>query len=130
MPFEAKLKLDGGAERRVLHSSYSLSQSADYTTGKTTSEVYAAQLNLEVESIKDSAFWKLMIHPTKRCKGEIIFKSPDDIDKDFKKIEFEDGQVTGYTESMDARSNGTMTESVVISCRKLTVDGTPFEKKW
>jgi Hemolysin coregulated protein Hcp (TssD) len=130
MPFEANIKIDGGTPRRVLHSSYSLSQSSDFVTGKTTSEVYAVQLNLEVESIKDSEFFKLMIHPTKRCKGEIVFKSPDDIDKDFKKIEFEEGGVVGYSESMDARSSGTMTENIVIACKKFTVDGVSIEKKW
>ncbi len=130
MAFEATVSIDGGNARRLHHCSYSVSQSADYATGKTTSEVFAGSLSLVVEGIKESEFWKLAIHPTKRCKGKITFKDPADIDKDLKTIEFEEGAIVGYSESMDAGTSSTMTENITISCRKLSVDGVTFEKKW
>jgi len=130
MPFDASITIDGGAKRRVLHCTYSVSQSADHVTGKTTSEVYAANISLEVESIKDSDLWKLAVHPTKRCKGEIKFKSPDDEEQDFKIISFEDAAIVSYSESMDARNKDTMVESLKISCKKIDVDGVVLEKKW
>ena len=130
MAFEATVSIDGATPRKLHHCSYSVSQSADYVTGKTTSEVFAGNVSLVVEGIKESEFWKLAIHPTKRSKGKVVFKDPADIDKDFKTVEFEDGAVVGYSESMDAGTTGTMTENITISCKKLTVDGVAFEKKW
>lgn len=130
MPFDAKINFDGSPERRVLHTSYSVSQSADYVTGKTTSEVYAGNITLEVESANKSKFWEYAIHPTKRFKGEIIFKSDEDEEKTFKTVSFEDAAVIAYSESLDARSTGTTTENVTLSVKKLIVDDVSFEKKW
>ncbi|MBU1820546.1 MAG: hypothetical protein KKG00_03405 [Bacteroidetes bacterium] len=130
MAFEATVSIDGGTARKLHRCSYSVSQNADYVTGKTTSEVFAGNVSLVVEGIKGSEFWKLAIHPTKRSKGKVVFKDPEDTEKDFKVLEFEDGAVVGYSESMDAGTSGTMTENVTISCKKLIVDGVSFEKKW
>ena len=130
MAFAATISVNDGPQRQLLHCSYSVSQSADYVTGKTTSDVFAGNVSLVLEGTRASEFWKLAIHPTKRSKGIIVFKDPRDIDRDYKTIEFEDGAVVGYSESIDAGSSGTSTENITISCKKLIVDGVAFEKKW
>ncbi|MEZ0540555.1 type VI secretion system tube protein TssD [Fibrella arboris] len=128
MAFKAFLKLDG-QEFRLLHCSYSLGQNTDYTTGKPTSDVMGGQVNAEFESTKESKAFELMIDPHKKFSGGITFFKQDE-DAPMKEIKFEDAFLTGYSESMDARTNTPMSTSVVISARKLSVGGASHENKW
>jgi hypothetical protein len=128
MAFKATITLDG-TEYRLLHCSFSLGQNTDYTTGKPTSDVMGGQVNAEFESTKDTTAFKMMIDPNKKFAGSIKFFKQDE-DSPMKELKFEDAFLTGYSESMDARNNSPMSTSVVISSRKLSIDGATHENKW
>lgn len=128
MAFKAMLKIDG-TEYRVLHCSYSLGQSTDHTTGKPTSDVMGGQINVEVESTKDTKLFELMINAHKKINGDIQFLKQDE-DSPMKELKFEDAFVTGYSESMDARTNSPMSTSIVVSARKMTLGSASHENKW
>ncbi|GAB3542727.1 type VI secretion system tube protein TssD [Spirosoma fluminis] len=128
MAFKATIDLDG-TEYRLLHCSFSLGQNTDYTTGKPTSDVMGGQVNAEFESTKDTNAFKLMINPNAKFSGTIKFFKQDE-DSPMKELKFEDAFLTGYSESMDARNNTPMSTSVVISARKLSIDGASHENKW
>ena len=128
MAFKGFLEIDN-TKYRILHASFSLGQNTDYTTGKPTSDVMGGQINVEVESTKDTNLFKLMINPHKKVDGKIDFSKADE-ESPMKTLKFSDGFVTGYSESMDARSSSPMTISLVISARKLDLGEAAHENKW
>lgn len=129
MSFESIVIIDG-FERKLHHCSYSVSRSIDNVTGKPTSDAIGGIISLVVEGKKESIFWKLAIHPYKLCNGRVKLIDPSDFDGNFMIVDFEDGAVVEYSASIYADTNSTLRENVMISCRKLTVDGVVFEKQW
>lgn len=127
MAYSAKLSVDGN-EFKVRHCNYSLHQNID-ETGRPMSGVLGGTIQLEIESSDNTFFMEWMVDPIKKLNGSIAFSKTNE-EGELKKVEFEDGFLTGYSESMDALSNAPMVENIVISARTLSVGGASLENIW
>ena len=117
-----------GTKFKVRHCTYSLHQNID-ENGRPSSQVMGGTMQIEVESSDDTKLIDWMIDKTGKKSGKIEFSKTDE-EGVLKTIEFEDAFLTSYTESMDAISNSPMVENLVVSSKKLTVNGVAHENVW
>jgi len=127
MAFTAVLDVDG-TKYKVRHCNYSLQQNID-ENGRPSSQVMGGTINLEVESSDGVSMMDWMIDPTGKKSGKIEFSKTDE-QGILKTLEFEDAFLTSYTENMDAISNAPMTESLVISAKKMTSNTVSHQNVW
>jgi len=129
MSFKAKLKI-GSKELDVLHCSYTFRRDVD-AKGRPSSGVYGGTVQLEVESTDDTSILESMINNTHKAqKGTITFFKRDEKDSSMKDLEFEDGYIIQYSESLDSVGNNPMTINFVISARKLKMGSAEHVNEW
>ena len=127
MAYTGLLEVDG-TKFKVRHCTYSIHQNID-ENGRPSSQVMGGTIQVEVESSDDTSLIDWMIDPTGKKSGKLEFSKTDE-EGVLKTIEFEDAFLTSYTESMDAISNAPMAENLVLSAKKLTVNGVSHENVW
>jgi len=127
MAYTGVMEVDG-TKFKVRHCTYSIHQNID-ENGRPSSQVMGGTMQVEVESSDDTGLIDWMIDPTGKKSGKLEFSKTDE-EGVLKTIEFEDAFLTSYTESMDAISNAPMTENLVLSAKKLTVNGVSHENVW
>ena len=127
MAYTGLMEIDG-TKFKVRHCTYSLHQNVD-ENGRPASQVMGGTIKVEIESSDDTSVIDWMIDRTGKKSGKIEFSKTDE-EGVLKTIEFEDAFLTSYTESMDAISNAPMVEDLLLSAKKITVNGVAHENVW
>jgi hypothetical protein len=128
MSFNAMLSIDGGAEVRVLHSSYALNRDVD-STGRPSSLVRGGVVNIEIESTDDNSLFAWMVDQYTTKNGKITFYKRDSKTK-MKELSWENGYLVSMTEALDAMGENPMTIHFTISAQKITVGDATHENPW
>lgn len=133
---KAIFKMDG-AESEVISLSYSFDQNVD-NIGQPAGEVRGGQLTVTLGSMGSEARFGWMVASDMKKSGEIDFV--DATGQTLKTLAFEDAYCVGYTEEYDAftssDSSGTVSinegakETLVLSCRTISVGGETHENTW
>jgi hypothetical protein len=125
-----KMTLDmGGKKYDVLSSSFAFSRSVD-PKGRPASGVYGGEINLVVESYDDTTLLETMLNQQNKAqKGSISYDQGTN-DGEMKKLEFEDGFITNYSESASAHSSDAMSIQFTISARKIKMKNAEHENEW
>jgi hypothetical protein len=127
MAFRATLNLEG-KEVRILSCNYALQQDID-PTGRPSSEVRGGTIQFEVESTDDTSFYEWMIDAWSLKSGNIHFFKRDEHAK-LKELKFEDAYIISYSENFDSTGDNPMTESFVISAKKIKMGNGVHENPW
>jgi hypothetical protein len=128
MSFKANLSIDGGAEIRLLHCSYSLNRDVD-ATGRPSSMVRGGTVQFEIESTDDTSLNDWMVDQFKNKKGKVTFYKRDSNTK-MKELSWENGYIVQLTESFDSVGENPMTIHFVITAHKITVGSATHENPW
>ena len=127
MAFRATLNLEG-KEVRILGCNYALQQDID-ATGRPSSEVRGGTIQFEVESTDDTSFFEWMIDSWALKSGDITFYKRDEQSK-LKELKFEDAYIISYAENFDSLGDNPMSESFVISAKKISMGSGSHENPW
>lgn len=127
MAYTGLLRVEG-TSYRVRSCSYSLRQNVD-ENGRPASQIIGGTINLEIEASDDSTILEWMVDRIEKKSGQVEFENTME-EGTLKTIEFDDAYLVSYRESMDAISNKPMVEALVISAKKLSIQGVSFENVW
>jgi hypothetical protein len=128
MSFNAMLSIDGGAEVRVLHSSYALNRDVD-STGRPSSLVRGGTIQIEIESTEDASLFAWMVDQYTTKNGKITFYKRDSKTR-MKELSWENGYLVSMTEALDAMGENPMTIHFTVSAQKITVGDATHENPW
>ncbi len=128
MSFNAKLSIEGGAEIRLLHCSYSLNRDVD-ATGRPSSMVRGGTVQFTIESTHDVSLNEWMIDQFTTKKGSVIFLKRDSNTK-MKELKFENAYIVALTESFDSIGDNPMTIHFTITAEKITVGAATHTNPW
>ena len=128
MSFKATVAIDGGAEIRLLHASYSLRRDVD-ATGRPSTGLYGGTIQLEIESTDDTSIYEWICDQVQRKNGTVKFYKRDS-DSKMKELKFEEAYIVNYSESFDSIGENPMGLSFVLSAKKLTLGGGTHENEW
>ena len=125
-----KMTLDlGGKKYDVLSSSFAFSRSVD-PKGRPASGVYGGEIHLNVESYDDTTLLETMLNKQNKAqKGSISYDQGTN-EGEMKKLEFEDGFITNYSESASAQSSDAMSISLTISARVIKMKNAEHVNEW
>ncbi len=131
MAHTGKFKLDG-KEAEVLSMSYSLYRDTD-DRGRPANQIRRCEITLTIASddkLKNAVVEWLDEGNKKKDgrKGEIIID--DESNKEFKKIEFENGFVISYNENYSYGTSNNLQETFTISAEKVNIGAAKFDFKW
>ena len=131
--FPATLKADGIEDRNVMSVDYTYTQATDIE-GQPVGASRGGEIKLKVKGFNDGNVELLnwMVDKELSKNGSIEFESTID-GSIMKTIEFEEAFCVGYSQSWaEATDNKPLvhTESITLSCRKITVDAVVHEKDW
>ena len=127
MSFKARLKV-AGKEHNILHCSYDLNQEVD-ATGRPSSVTRGGRIYLTVESSGETGFFEWMTNNFERKDGSVVFVKRD-TDATLKELKFEEGYLIKYKESFDATGQSPLTETFVISAKKISLGSGEHENEW
>ena len=128
MAYKATLDM-AGKKYDVLAASWQFSRSVD-AKGKPSSGVYGGDINLTIESSEDVTIMETMLNSqTKAQKGTITFDKGT-ADGEMKKLEFEDGFITTYSEAITAGGSDSGSVSFTITARKFSMGKAVHENEW
>jgi hypothetical protein len=127
MAFRATLEL-GGKEFDVLDCNYKFSRDVD-SKGRPASNIYGGKIAVHIESTDDTSILEQMVSQFKPISGSIVFKKGDEEAK-MKELEFENGYIVSYEESIDVVGSQPMTLSFTISAQSIKIGGAQFEQNW
>ena len=127
MSFKSKLKV-GGKELNILNASYDLHQEVD-ASGRPSSVTRGGTINLTVESTGDSFFFEWMTNNFERKDGSIKFIKRDS-NATLKELKFTEAYMVKYKENFDHNSDNPLTETFMISARKISMGGGEFDNAW
>ena len=124
----AKLKLDGSdTEYDVIQISYSIHQPKDFKTGKPSAEVNKGSLNMTVEAGAGTELIEWAIDNHGKKNGTVTFSKFDE-EGTLRELKFEDGYLTGFSESMS--NNGKLSTTLEVSTRVLNIGDAKIESRW
>ena len=127
MSFKSKLKV-GGKELNILNASYDLHQEVD-ASGRPSSVTRGGTINLTVESTGDSFFFEWMTNNFERKDGSVKFIKRDS-NATLKELKFTEAYMVKYKENFDHNSENPLTETFMISARKISMGGGEFDNAW
>jgi len=127
MAFRATLNL-GGNEYDVLDCKYELKRDID-SKGRPSSPIYGSLVEVQVESTGDTAILEQMVSQHKPCSGSVIFKKGDEEAK-MKELEWENGYIIRYAESIDVSGSQPMSIRFTVSAKVLKIGSAQFEQNW
>lgn len=127
MSFKAKFNVSGNTYN-VLSCSYELFQETD-DTGRPSSITRGGKIHLTVESTADTTLSDWVFNNFERKDGSIEFFKRD-TDAKAKELKFEEGYMVNYLENFDSSGKNPMTESIVISARKIGIGNGEHENEW
>lgn len=131
MAHTGKFELDG-KKADLVNLSYQLDRETD-DKGKPSTRVRKCLITVTIAS--DDALKNAIIEWMKEGngsktgkKGSVIIN--DEEDKEFKKIEFENGFIVNYVENFSYGSGVNVQETFTISAEKVKIGGAAFDFKW
>lgn len=127
MSFLAKLKV-GGKDYTILNVSYDLAQETD-ATGRPSSVTRGGRIVIEVESTGGTELFEWMTNNFERKDGSIVY-SKRDTDATLKELKFTEAYMVKYKETFDSVSKNPLTETFMISSKKIQMGGGDFENNW
>jgi Hemolysin coregulated protein Hcp (TssD) len=129
MAYEMKFKFNG-KDYNVLNSSYAFSRSVD-AKGRPSSGVYGGELHLTIETQEDTQILEVMLNKqTTAQKGEVEWSKGTNSGS-FRKLTFEDGFITQYSENSSSQGADNMSINITISARIIKVgDSAKLENNW
>lgn len=127
MSFRAQFEVDGKTFE-VMHCSYSLQRDTDFT-GRPSSTLHGGTIQMEIESSDDVSLLEWMTDPYAMKSGKVTFFKRDSEAK-MKELEFEDGYMITYSESISAFGNNPMVQNFTISSKKIKMGGASHTNKW
>ncbi len=127
MSFKTKLKL-AGKEYNVLSVNYGLLQETD-PTGRPSSIARGGKIYLTVESTGGTELFELMTNNFERKDGSVVFVKRDS-DATLKELKFEEAYVVQYKENFDSTGENPLTESIVLSARKVSMGTGEHVNEW
>ena len=128
MSFNAKLSIDGGADLRLLHCSYSLNRDMD-PIGRPSSMVRGGTIQFEIESTNDTSLNEWMVDQFTTKKGTVTFLKRDSNTK-MKEVKFENAYIVQFSESFDHVGENPMTIHFTVSAEKITVGNATHTNPW
>ncbi len=132
---KATFKVDG-QESEVVKLSYSFDQNID-NIGQPAGEVRGGLVTVTAGSLGSEKRFGWAVTSDMKKSGEIEFTDANG--KTLKTLKFEDAYCIGYTEEYKAFSGAeagkvnvkdSATETLTLSCRKLSVSGESHENTW
>ena len=125
MAFNATLSFTdsgGGADSsfKVLSCNFGFTQNTDYLTGKPNARVIINNINLSIESTKDTQLADWMVNQQSTKNGKVEFNIQDG---ERKTLEFEDAFCVAYNESFVNVGESPMTIDISFTARKVFLDG-------
>ncbi|RLD61569.1 MAG: hypothetical protein DRJ05_02320 [Bacteroidetes bacterium] len=125
MAFEATLSFSdsgGGKDSffKVLSCSFGFTQNTDHLTGQPNARVMINNINLSIESTKDTQLADWMVNNKSTKNGKILFNIQGD---EQKTLEFENAFCVMYNESFINVGESPMTIDISFTARKIKLDG-------
>ncbi len=96
--------------------------------GRATGHLTDGLIYVEIESNESSKFFG-MITTNESFRGKITFYKPDS-DQRLKQIEFENGILVQYSESMVSTGNIPMLTNITISAARISLEGETTVSEW
>ena len=127
MSFKAKLSV-GGQDVNILECDYELKQEVD-ATGRPSSVTRGGQITLLLESSGDTFFFEWMCNNFERKDGSVKFIKRDS-NATLKELKFTEAYMVKYKENFDHNSENPLTETFMISARKISRGGGEFDNAW
>ncbi|PZP52276.1 MAG: hypothetical protein DI598_01115 [Pseudopedobacter saltans] len=127
MPFLAKLSVEDQTSN-VLFCSFRFTQVTD-EIGKPSTVPRGGSITLTVESTGNVSLFDWMISPTQMKSGTITFYRRDAMSK-LKELSFTDAHCVDYQETFNSTGEFPMQIDIVLSAKKLSLNGSDFENKW
>lgn len=127
MSFKALFKV-AGKEYRVMSCAYDLKQLVS-ATGRPTSTVHGGNINVSVESTKDTFLFEWMCNSYEKKDGSVVFLKPDS-DATMKELKFKEAYLTNFQEVYSADTNYPMKIEFTISAKELSMGDGDFKNEW
>ncbi len=126
--FRAHLEL-GGKQFDVLYSEYEFSRHTD-KKGKPASGVYGGRVKMEIESTEDTSVIESMLNSQfKAVSGKIVYKKTEE-DAKMKEIEFKNGYIVYYKETLDVNGDVPMKIIFTVSAEEIVIGNAEIDNRW
>jgi hypothetical protein len=90
--------------------------------------VIGGQIQLILNSTKDTSLVEWMCDASKNYDGKVTFYQPDDLTKTMKTLNFKKGFCVSYAESFSSGPNGT--QAIVISANEVSIGNADLNNNW
>lgn len=127
MAFRASLNL-AGKSFDVLDCNYEFNRDVD-SKGRPASNIYGGKIYVHIESTEDTSILEQMVSQFKPSSGSIVFKKENEEAK-MKELEWENGYIIHYKESIDVVGAKPMSLAFTISAQVIKMGGAQFEQNW
>ena len=120
--------LVGGKEYKVVNVTYDLAQETD-ASGRPSAVTRGGRIMVEVESTRDTELFEWMTNNFERKDGSIKFIKRDS-NATLKELKFTEAYMVKYKENFNHTGDNPLTETFMISARKIQLGGGEFDNAW
>ena len=120
--------LVGGKEYKVLNVTYDLAQETD-ASGRPSAVTRGGRIMVEVESTGGTELFEWMTNNFERKDGSIRFIKRDS-NATLKELKFTEAYMVKYKENFNHTGDNPLTETFMISARKIQLGGGEFDNAW
>jgi len=117
-----------GNDYKVLSVSYDLTQETD-ASGRPSTVTRGGRVMIEVESTGGTELFEWMTNNFERKEGSVKFIKRDS-NATLKELKFIEAYMVKYKENFNHDSATPLTESFMISARKISMGGGEFDNAW
>jgi|SRR4028118_162526 hypothetical protein len=118
----------GGKEYKVLNVTYDLAQETD-ASGRPSAVTRGGRIMVEVESTGGTELFEWMTNNFERKDGSIRFIKRDS-NATLKELKFTEAYMVKYKENFNHTGDNPLTETFMISARKIQLGGGEFDNAW
>jgi hypothetical protein len=118
----------GGKEYKVLNVMYDLAQETD-PSGRPSAVTRGGRIMVEVESTGGTELFEWMTNNFERKDGLIRFIKRDS-NATLKELKFTEAYMVKYKENFNHTGDNPLTETFMISARKIQLGGGEFDNAW
>ena len=127
MSFSTTLSV-GGKDYKVLSVSYDLAQETD-ASGRPSTVTRGGRIMVEVESTGGTELFEWMTNNFERKDGSVKFIKRDS-NATLKELKFTEAYMVKYRENFNHTGANPLTETFMISARKIQMGGGEFDNAW
>ncbi|MBT31994.1 MAG: phage tail protein [Thalassobius sp.] len=121
----AELNVGEVSELPIESYNYELEKSF-FEDGKPSSRTRGGTISITIQGSLNIFFFDWMCSPVKRQSGSIVIRMNDSS----RVLNFEDAYLISYKENFERFGNPVFTETIVISAKKIEMDGNYHENEW